>query len=105
MEDLTEKLNQVLNDPAQMSQIFELAKQLGGSVPQTQEPPTSLPVAPEQLQRILSMIGSAGGKEEALLRALGPFLSPKKAQKLSKAVQAARMSKIITQVLHEQRAK
>lgn len=104
MEDLTEKLNQVLNDPAQMSQIFELAKQLGGTAPQPEEPSATLPVAPEQLQRILSMLNCAGGKEEELLRALGPFLSPEKAQKLSKAVQAARMSKIITRVLHEQRA-
>lgn len=104
MEDLSEKLNQVMNDPEQMSRIMELAKQLGGSMPSSEAPPASLPVAPEQIQRILSLVNCAGGKEEALLRALGPFLSPEKAQKLFKAVQAARMSKIITQVLHEQRA-
>lgn len=105
MDDFSEKINQVLSDPEQMARIMELAKQFGGaeqhSAPPTQQAPPSIPIAPEQIQRILSLLNTAGGKEESLLRALGPFLSAEKSQKMSKAVQAARMSKIISQVLKE----
>lgn len=103
MEDISEKLNQILSDPQQMSQIMELAQQLGGTVqPSTPSAPAALPVNPEQLQKILSMLNSAGNKEDALLCALQPYLSPEKADKLRRAVTAAKLSKIITLALQEQ---
>lgn len=101
MDDFSEKINQVLSDPEQMSKIMEMAKQLGGNTPQeVPQMPQELPVAPEQLQRILSLINTSGGKEESLLSALNPFLSPEKSRKMAKAVRAAKMSKIISQALN-----
>lgn len=102
MDDLSEKLNQVLSDPVQMSKIMEMAAQLGGTAPEA--PKEQFSVAPEQLQRMISLLGSSGGKEECLLKALTPFLTPEKAQKMARAVHAAKLSKIITRVLQEQRS-
>lgn len=99
MDDFSEKVNQILSDPAQMAKVMEMAAKLGG----TQEAPKeTFSVAPEQLQRMISLLGSSDGKEECLLRALMPFLTPEKAQKMTRAVHAAKLSKIITRVLQEQ---
>ena len=102
MDDLSENLNQILSDPVQMSKIMELASQLGGTA--QEGPKERFSVAPEQLQRIISLLGRGDGKEECLLKALTPFLTPEKAQKMARAVKAAKLSKIITGVLQEQRS-
>lgn len=102
MEDISEKLNQILSDPEQMSQIAALAQNLGSSPPQAEGNTLPFHIPPEQLQRVFSLLNKADGKEESLLKALRPFLSGEKAQKMSRAVQAARLSRIISQVLNEQ---
>lgn len=103
MDDFSEKINQVLSDPGQMAKIMELAKQFSADTASDVPPmPQDFAVAPEQLQRILSLLNTSGGKEECLLNALDPFLSPEKSRKMAKAVRAARMSKIISQALHDQ---
>lgn len=103
MDDLSEKLNQVLNDPAQMAKIMELAGKLGVQSPLEASPPDApFPAAPEQIGKIMSML-SCTGNEEGLLRALRPYLPPEKAEKMSRAIRYARLSKIISQVLQEQR--
>lgn len=101
MDDLTEKLNQVLSDPEQMARIMELAGKFGAAE-ETAEP-DGLPFsfAPDQIGRIMAMFGS-GGKEEGLVRALRPYLPPEKAQKMSRAIRCARLSKVISNVLQEQ---
>lgn len=107
MNDLSQKINQVLSDPEQMSKIMEMAKQFGGSEQSESQPqpaPQPLPIAPEQLQKIISLMNHSGGKEESLLKALEPFLSADKAHKMAKAVQAAKMSKIISQAFKQQHA-
>lgn len=99
VDDFSERISQVMSDPAQMAQIMEMANRLGGQPPQ--EPPSAAP-CPEQVQRILSLFGSCGGKEEALIDALCPFLPPEKANKLRRAVRAARLSETVSKVLQEQ---
>lgn len=103
MDDLSEKLNQVLSDPEQMAKIMELAGKLGASPPSDNPSSSDIPfsAAPEQIGRIMSMLGSSG-KEEGLLRALRPYLPPEKADKMARAVRYAKLSKIISKVLQEQ---
>lgn len=101
MSDLSERISQVMSDPAQMAQLMEMARQFGLQPPeQPSEQPQTSP-CPEQIQRILSVFGSSGSKEETLVSALCPFLAPAKAEKLRRAVRAAKLSEAVTRVLQE----
>lgn len=108
MEDLENKIGEILGNPEAMAGILSLAKNLGltpsePSEPQApQEPQTSAPPPPSQqpealagsMAQLLSLAGSMGGKELALLQALRPLLRENRREKLDRAIQAARISQI-----------
>lgn len=102
MDEFSEKINQVLSDPEQMAKIMELAGKLGGDVPKEKPPAPEMPFQEEQIGRIMTMLSHCGS-EDGLLKALRPYLPPEKAEKMSRAVRYAKLSKIISQVLQEQR--
>ena len=91
MDDLEEKIAQVLNDPNQMAQIMAIAGSLGLKPPekQTAEPPLSMP---PQMAAMLEQAGKMEQRQETLLRALKPFLSPGRQERIDKAMQVARLS-------------
>lgn len=96
MDDLEEKITQVLNDPEQMEQIMAIAKSLGFPSPdegaQTEsEPPLTIP---PQLTQLLSQASRMERRQDALLRALKPFLQPSRQEKIDKAMQVARISQL-----------
>ncbi len=101
MDDLTDKLNQVLADPEQMARIMEMAKKLGCSEQQCEAADLPFSFPSEQLGKIMSMFGSSGN-EDGLINALRPYLPPEKAKKMSRAFRYAKLSKIIANVLQEQ---
>lgn len=108
MEDLENKIGEILGNPEAMAGILSLAKNLGltPSEPSesqaAQEPQTSAPPPPSQqpealagsMAQLLSLAGSMGGKELALLQALRPLLRENRREKLDRAIQAARISQI-----------
>lgn len=108
MEDLENKIGEILGNPEAMAGILSLAKNLGltpsePSEPQAaQEPQASAPPPPSQqpealagsMAQLLSLAGSMGGKELALLQALRPLLRENRREKLDRAIQAARISQI-----------
>lgn len=111
MEDLENKIGKILGNPEAMAGILSLAKNLGltpsepsePSEPQApQEPQASAPTPPSQqpealagsMAQLLSLAGSMGGKELALLQALRPLLRENRREKLDRAIQAARISQI-----------
>ena len=81
MDDLEQKIEAVLHDPAQMEKIMEMAQSLGLSANTAQD-------------HEVQTAQSAGEKETALLRALSPFLKPHHRKKIEKAVQLAKLSKL-----------
>ena len=100
-EGLEEKLNQILNDPESMARIASLAQSLGmsGESEQAQAPPTSDPTTfpiDESMvfgmMQFLRQMQQTDPKQEALLRALRPYLAPDRQEKLDRAVQLARLS-------------
>ncbi len=105
MDDLTEKLNQVLADSEQMAKIMELAGKLGDMPQDEGATPAGLPFScdPELIGRIFRMLGGTGS-EDSLVKALRPYLPPDKADKMSRAVRYAKLSKVISKVLQEQRS-
>lgn len=100
MSELEEKLGSILSNPQLMQQIMGIAQALGASQPR-QEEPKAPPPAPQmpQLDPVLlqSLAGIArqGGmdaNQQALLKALSPYVSRDRAAKLERAMRAAAMA-------------
>ena len=85
-----EKLTQILNDPEQMQQISQIASVIGMPSP---ENPQSFPVEiPESITSALETVQRKGEKQQALVRALLPYLSPTHQKKLEQAIKIAQLS-------------
>ncbi len=96
MDDISNKINQILNDPEQLQQIMDIAKSMGISPPQdgVQTPP-SFEKIPEMISGISQFIQQSqqiNEKQEALFQALRPYLKPGRQAKLDRAIQLARLS-------------
>ena len=124
MNDLEEKLGAILSNQDAMSQIMALAKSLGGGG--TAEPPPPAAPSPEPSgkappaspaagfdPRLLSMAAKLAGayndagddRRVALLTALGPFVKEERQAKLNKAIQIARLTRVVRIALDSFRTK
>lgn len=109
MDGIEEKLGSVLNNPEMMQKIMAMAQSLGAGSPQ-QEPPKqpqsdSLPDIDLGMLQKFSGIAKQGNidkQQQALLRALGPYLSRERIRKLENAMRAAKMAKIAAAALGHQ---
>lgn len=108
MEEMQEKLGAILSNPQLMQQIMSMAQAMGQSSPPTPEPESkpSTPSMPEiDLSMVQKLSGFAGQssidkEQQALLRALGPYLSRERVSKLEKAMRAAKMAKFASAFLN-----
>jgi hypothetical protein len=97
MDQMEDKIGAILNNPQLMGQIMNMAQSLGNTPPQVQQEPSPMPnFDPAMLQTISSMAGSSSidPNQQALLRALNPYLSGRKVEKLEKAMRAAKMARM-----------
>jgi hypothetical protein len=101
MDDLEAKLGAILNNPQMMQNIMSMAQSMGGQGQDKQDaPPQAESSFPEidigTLQKIsgLAQKSSIDQREQALLRALGAYLSKDRIGKLEKAMRAAKIAKI-----------
>ena len=125
MAEFEEKLNSILGNQAAMNQIMALARSLSGEQPETPpalEPPseedTYVPAAAETEQpdlsamlgqldpkllqagiEVIRQIQSTEDRNTALLRSLRPFLREERQARLDRAMQIARMTKLIRAAL------
>ena len=111
MDDLENKLGAILNNPQMMQQIMSMAQAMGGQ--QRQEPShPELPKGEEtggeapvldlaMVQKLSGLAGKTGiePREQALLRALGAYLTGERVARLEKAMRAAKMAKLATAVM------
>ena len=113
MSEFDDKLNSILSNPAMMQQIMSLAQSLGQQQePQQQAPPPRQEQAnqnermlnPNLLNRVASLMqrGSIDKNQESLLKALRPYLSRQKLEKLERAMHAAKMAGIATEMVNPQ---
>ena len=115
MSEIDEKLNSILSNPAMMQQIMSLAQALNQSETQRQstnstappqqnaEPASREPAFnPNLLNKIAGLMerGSIDKNQESLLKALGPYLSRQKLQKLERAMHAAKMAGIASEMVN-----
>lgn len=77
MENLDEALGKLLNDPGAMAQVMSLAKSLG---------------APQQEESTPKV--SVDARHTVLFRAILPYLSPSRCEKLEKAMQLANLLRL-----------
>ena len=107
MEDMDSKLNAMLNDPAAMARIIQMAQQLSGGTAQAAPPPppppqqSSVPPPPPEggfdpmlLARflpILQELRQSNSQTTQLLYALRPFLKEEKQSKVERAAKLARI--------------
>ncbi len=105
MDDLNDKLGSILNNPQLMQQIASMAQSLGN--PQQPQAPSGDPSKQDHLfpdidmamvQKLtgLASQGNIDKREQALLHALGAYLSHDRICKLEKAMRAAKMAKIVS---------
>ena len=116
MDDMDSKLNAMLNDPAAMARIIQMAQQLsGGAQPNT--PPQNPPPPPPQngpppgdgfdpmvLAKFLPLLQDlrqSNSQTTQLLYALRPFLKEEKQSKVERAVKLAHLSCIGKRFLTE----
>lgn len=113
MSEMEEKLGQILSNPQMMQQIMSLAQAMSASQPQKQEPtPPPQPLQPTvpaipdidpNLLRSLSSMTRQGGidqNQQALLKALSPYLSQNRVNKLERAMRAAKMAGLASAFLN-----
>ncbi len=108
MSELEEKLASVMNDPAMMQKIMSLAQSLGGPPPQQQPPPPQQEETPAFPDIDISMLQKLSGfaqqsgidqNQQTLLRALAPYISNRRVAKLERAMRAAKMAGLATNLL------
>lgn len=99
MDDLEEKLESVLNDPAMMQKLMSVAQSFTGGTEGKQETFPDIDLGLLQKMTGLAQQGSIDKNQQALLRALNPYLSRDRLTKLEKAMRAARMARVATSLL------
>jgi hypothetical protein len=120
MEGMEEKLGAILSNPEMMNTIMSMAKSLGQSQPPPEQAPPPRQESPQQkpspppknpfpmgknelemISRISALSQQTGldRQEQALLKALDPYLSRERLSKLEKAMHAAKMARFATVAL------
>ena len=104
MDGMEDKLNAILSDPNMMGRIMDMARSLSSPQELTQKEcieENGPLLDPSMLTNIASMAGKAGidNHQQALLHALGPYLSRERIVKLEKAMRAAKLAGIATTFL------
>ena len=118
MDELERALRTILDDPAQLQELRELAGSMGFSLPQAQ--PESAPMQkapepvpepeparavfqqqplPEPVAAMLRQAGKMDKRQEALLLALKPFLRKERQEKIDRALHAARLASLASLAL------
>ncbi len=114
MDELEEKLGSILGNPQMMQSIMSMAQSLGQSTPEKpkpappkpppkpQEKPPQPPSPPpalgpkelELIQQVAAFSKKTGldPQEQALLKALHPYLSKNRLEKLKRAMRAAKIA-------------
>lgn len=109
MDQMEDKLNSILGNPQMMQQIMSMAQALGASSPE--QPREAPPPPPNQappmgldmgtMQKLLGIARQSGidKNQQALLKALAPYLSRERIAKLEKAMRAAKIAALASTAL------
>ena len=98
MSEMEEKLGAILSNPQMMQQIMSMAQAMS---PPPEPAPPALPDF-SVMQKLAGMTRQSGidKNQQALLRALSPYISRERSAKLEKAMRAAKMARLATAFLN-----
>ncbi len=102
MNEMEDKIGAILNNPQMMQQIMSMAQAMNTPVPQNDPQPPMSEFTPQidmaMIQKLsgLAKQSSIDKREQALLGALGAYLSGDRIHRLEKAMRAAKMAKMAT---------
>lgn len=109
MAEFEDKLNSILSNPALMGQIMSMAGSLGQQNDPPPPPPRpepkpqggGLPFDPVAMQSMMHLLQSTqiDRKEQNLINALQCYLPPDRLEKLTKAMQAAKIARFASTAL------
>ncbi len=95
-QDLSKKINDLLNSPEGLSKISELMSALGAN---TEQPPESPPPSSgfPDLSRVMPLLSSMGKDNEhtALLKALRPYLHGEREKRLDDSVKLLQLLQLL----------
>lgn len=113
MSEMEEKLGAILSNPQMMQQIMSMAQAMSpppepqGRPEQPPEPAPPEPAPPalpdfSVMQKLAGMTRQSGidKNQQALLRALSPYISRERSAKLEKAMRAAKMARLASAFLN-----
>lgn len=98
MDEMENQLGAILGNPEMMQKIMSLAQSMQSSPPAAQPPESPASSSPEldlgMVQKISGLMRQSGvdQNQQTLLRALTPYLSQMRIQKLERAMRAAKMA-------------
>ena len=98
MSEIEERLNAVMNDPAELERIAGMARSIMGTIAPTEEgaPAGELPGMALKLAGLLK-----NGDRDGLLKGLSPYLSEKRRKRLGKALSLASAASVAGTLLCE----
>ena len=115
MGEMEDKLSAILNNPQMMSQIMSMAQAMGAnssndappqpqpqpSAPKPPAPAPSLSIDPMMLQKLSGFAGQGAinKEQQALLKALSPFLQKDRLGNLERAMRAAKLARFASSAL------
>lgn len=91
-EQLEARIGSILSDPQQMERLQAVAQSLLGA-PAADKPQETeaAPPLPEGLMGLLGKASSGGSESERLLRAMQPYMRPKRRSKIDRALKLTRL--------------
>ena len=107
MAEMEDKLGAILGNPQMMQQIMAMAQSMNKpqeNEPQNESQGPSLPsLDPALLGKLAGLLGQSGidRDQRMLLKALNPYLSQNRIQKLEKAMQAAKLARMTSVFLSQ----
>lgn len=106
MSEMEEKLGAILSNPQMMQQIMSMAQAMSPPPEaKPEQPPEPAPPALPDLsvmQKLAGVTRQSGidKNQQALLRALSPYISRERSAKLEKAMRAAKMARLASAFLN-----
>lgn len=82
MDDLSQRIQEILEDPGKLQQVMDLASTLGLDPPEESSAPS--PQEP----------GRRSARQAALVQALLPYLRPGRRERLQRAIRVAQLSNL-----------
>ena len=97
MSEIEDRLNAVLNDPAELERIANMARSIMGNIAPEEAP------AGDMMNMAVKLAGlMKGGDRDGLVKGLSPYLSEKRRKRLTRALSLASAASVAETLFSEE---